>query len=220
MVADDTLTAPQVWLLATSTRQHPEIIWLLASVGLRWGEMAALRPCDLDFNRNRIRVRRSASKVNGRTVIGPVKTWEARTVVVAAEIMAMLKPLSVGKPRTALLWERPTKGGPLRPPTTTHWFTFAVIRAQAADPTFPEHLNVHRLRHTAASLMIQQGQNIKKVQRQLGHKSAEMTFDRYGHLYGDDLDEIGFAMGAALGLSSEDRGQSVGTPVAPTLSAS
>lgn len=204
------LTANQVRLL-TSLAKHPEIVWLLASVGLRWGEMAALRPCDLNFATNRVRVRRSASKVNGRIVMGPVKTWEARTVVVAAEIMAMLKPPCEGKQRTALLWERERKGGPLRPPTTTHWFTRAVIKAQAADPTFPDHLNAHRLRHTAASLMIQQRQNIKKVQLQLGHKTAQMTTDRYGHLYGDDLDEIGFAMSAALGFTAENGAQSVPT---------
>ncbi len=204
------LTAAQVRQLA-SLAKHPEIVWLLASVGLRWGEMAALRPCDLNFATNRVRVRRSASKVNGRIVMGPVKTWEARTVVVAAEIMAMLTPLCEGKERTALLWERPREGGPLRPPTTTHWFTRAVVRSQGIDPTFPGHLNAHRLRHTAASLMIQQGQNIKKVQLQLGHKTAQMTTDRYGHLYGDDLDEIGFAMSAALGFSADECGQNVAT---------
>jgi len=38
------------------------------------------------------------------------------------------------------------------------------------------------LRHTFATLLIAQGENIKFAQSQLGHASATMTLDRYGHL--------------------------------------
>jgi hypothetical protein len=51
-----------------------------------------------------------------------------------------------------------------------------------------DELRIHDLRGTAASLMISSGANIKAVQRQLGHVSAAMTLDLYGHLYEDDLD--------------------------------
>ena len=50
--------------------KHPDIVLLLATTGLRWGEMAALRVRDIDLGRGRIRVERSASKVNSNTVIG------------------------------------------------------------------------------------------------------------------------------------------------------
>jgi site-specific recombinase XerC len=46
------------------------------------------------------------------------------------------------------------------------------------------------VRHTAASLAIASGANIKIVQQMLGHKSATMTFDLYGHLFPDQLDEV------------------------------
>ena len=75
---------------------------------------------------------------------------------------------------------------PLRPPTTTHWFGAAVKRCQSADARFPR-VTVHELRHTAASLMIASGANVKTVQAQLGHKTATMTLDQYGHLFPDDL---------------------------------
>jgi integrase len=42
---------------------------------------------------------------------------------------------------------------------------------------------LHELRHTAASLAIQAGANIKALQNMLGHASAGLTLDRYGHLY-------------------------------------
>ena len=55
-------------------------------------------------------------------------------------------------------------------------------------------LRIHDLRGTAASLMISTGANIKAVQRQLGHASAAMTLDLYGHLYEDDLDALSEAL--------------------------
>jgi len=43
-------------------------------------------------------------------------------------------------------------------------------------------IRFHDLRHTYASLLIAQGENIKFIQSQLGHSSAKTTLDRYGHL--------------------------------------
>jgi integrase len=55
----------------------------------------------------------------------------------------------------------------------------------------------HELRHTAASLAIASGANVKAVQSMLGHASAAMTLDRYGHLFGDELDALADRMDAA-----------------------
>jgi integrase len=51
-------------------------------------------------------------------------------------------------------------------------------------------LTPHDLRHTAASLAVQAGANVKAVQRMLGHASAAMTLDVYAGLFGDDLDAV------------------------------
>jgi len=56
------------------------------------------------------------------------------------------------------------------------------------------HLTPHDLRHTAASLAIAAGANVKAVQRMLGHASAAMTLDVYAGLFGDDLDAVGVAL--------------------------
>ncbi len=44
-------------------------------------------------------------------------------------------------------------------------------------------LRVHDMRHTCASLAIAEGADIKVLQRMLGHASAALTLDRYGHLF-------------------------------------
>jgi integrase len=52
------------------------------------------------------------------------------------------------------------------------------------------NLRMHDLWHTAASLLIREGASIKALQRQLGHKDAVQTLNRYGHLYPDELDSL------------------------------
>ncbi|MET0834184.1 MAG: tyrosine-type recombinase/integrase, partial [Actinomycetota bacterium] len=54
----------------------------------------------------------------------------------------------------------------------------------------PAALRVHDLRHTCASLLIAHGASIKAVQAQLGHASATVTLDRYGHLFPEELDHL------------------------------
>jgi integrase len=60
------------------------------------------------------------------------------------------------------------------------------------------------VRHTAASLAIASGANVKVVQTMLGHKSAAMTLDLYGHLVADQLDQVADAMDASR-TSFQDR---------------
>lgn len=63
-----------------------------------------------------------------------------------------------------------------------------------------EGLRIHDLRHTAASLAIASGADVKEVQRMLGHKSAAMTVDLYGHLWDKGLDDVATRVGSTLGL--------------------
>ena len=60
-----------------------------------------------------------------------------------------------------------------------------------------EGVRLHDLRHTCASLAISEGANVKVVQRLLGHKTAVLTLDRYGHLLPDDLDAVATAFDSA-----------------------
>ena len=64
-----------------------------------------------------------------------------------------------------------------------------MARCQKADPTF-QRVTAHALRHTAVSLAISAGANVKVVQRMLGHSSAAMTLDVYADLFESDLDSV------------------------------
>lgn len=69
-------------------------------------------------------------------------------------------------------------------------------RAQKIEPDLPR-ISPHDLRHTAASLAISAGANVKAVQRMLGHASAAMTLDTYADLFDDDLDYVAEALSRA-----------------------
>jgi integrase len=78
------------------------------------------------------------------------------------------------------------RGGPIREhKLMERYFKPAVERAGA-----PAALRMHDLRHTAASLLIREGASIKALRKQLGHKDAVQTLNRYGHLYPDELDSL------------------------------
>ena len=72
------------------------------------------------------------------------------------------------------------------------------VWAKALEDAGLDDLDTYELRHTAASLAIHSGANVKTVQRMLGHASAAMTLDIYGHLWEDELDALPAAMDAHM----------------------
>jgi integrase len=70
-------------------------------------------------------------------------------------------------------------------------------RSRPADESFPS-ITPHDLRHTAASLAISAGVNVKAVQRMLGHAKASMTLDAYADLFDTDLDTVAVDVDAAI----------------------
>jgi integrase len=65
--------------------------------------------------------------------------------------------------------------------------------------------------------MIARGANVKTVQAQLGHKTATMTLDQYGHLFPDDLDDVAEKMddlvsGCPQKVPTKEAGQGENTP--------
>ena len=78
------------------------------------------------------------------------------------------------------------------------------VLTPAARAAGLEGLSAHDLRHTAASLAIAAGANVKVVQQMLGHASAAMTLDVYAGLFGDDLDAVADSLDAAARRSVAD----------------
>lgn len=162
---------------------------LLGAVGLRWGEAAALRVADVDFLRRRIHLHRNAVTVGRQTFVGSLRSNKNRTVALPRFVVDALAQTAEGKRHDELLWPSAT-GGYLAPSSAWEsWLSGAVARCQNADATFPR-VTAHALRHTAASLAISAGANVKVVQRMLGLSSAAMTLDVYADLFDTDLDAV------------------------------
>jgi integrase len=183
------LTADQLQALADEAGRYSSLVLLLGVGGLRFGEAAALRVSDINFLRQRISLHRNAVKVGSQFVVGSLKNNENRTVVLPSFVAEALARTAEGKGRDDLLWPS-ASGGYLGPPAgNKSWLSGAVDRCQKMDKTFPR-VTAHDLRHTAASLAISSGANVKVVQQMLGHASAAMTLDVYADLFDSDLDAV------------------------------
>ena len=90
-------------------------------------------------------------------------------------------------------------------------FAPAVKRAGLAD----RGLTPHSLRHTAASLAIAAGADIKVVQTMLGHKDAAMTLNTYAGLFPDRLDVVADALDRARAAGVDVASASPSAPRGP-----
>lgn len=173
--------------IATQDRSLATLVLVLAYCGLRWSEAIGLRVVDVNMLRRRLHVNRAAVEVDGVIEVGAPKSWEKRTVPFPAFLKEALEQLCADKSKMDLVFADPS-GNYLRRAKTSEgagsWF------AKATDAAGLERLTPHDLRHTAASLAISSGANVKAVQRMLGHKSAAMTLDTYADLFDDDLDDV------------------------------
>lgn len=192
------LTAEQLHALAVESGRYGSLVLLLGTAGLRWGEAAALRVSDVDFLRRRIALHENAVTVGRRVHVGTLKSGHHRTVALSGFVVDELAATCEGKGRGELIWPS-QDGGHLGPPASNKsWLAGAVDRCRAADETFPR-VTAHALRHTAASLAISAGANVKVVQRMLGHASAAMTLDVYADLFDDDLTGVAQKLDESVG---------------------
>ncbi|MCB0912262.1 MAG: tyrosine-type recombinase/integrase family protein [Propionibacteriaceae bacterium] len=191
------------------------LVRFLAYTGLRWGEVAALRVGRVDLERRRVIVAESVSPIKGVLTWGATKGHERREVAIPQFLIADLAAAIRGKAADDLVFVGP-RGGVLRAQTfqraalvpaaeemglcirkVKDGQPVSVHRGGVDIPVFTKHFHPHEFRHTAASLAIAAGADVKVVQRMLGHKSATMTLDLYGHLFADRLDTVADAMDAA-----------------------
>jgi integrase len=191
------LTHEQVWKLAGASGDNAAIVLLLAYTGLRWGEATALRLKHLNTLRRRLNITENAVTYGPVAFVGTPKSHEARSVPYPRFLSEPIALLCEGKqPGDLVLGDGLVH---LRRPNTsqnqTSWFIRALARAGL------EPMTVHDLRHTAASLAVSAGANVKAVQRMLGHASAAMTLDTYADLFDDDLDAVSDALDAATAKS-------------------
>jgi integrase len=172
----------QVEDLASACGAYELLIRFLAYTGLRWGEMSALRVARVDLFRRRVHVVRAFAEVRCKLVEATPKSHQFRQVPLPRLLVGRLAEQVAGMGPDDLVFRSPA-GGPLRNTNfRTRVWNRAVLQAGLRG------LTPHDLRHTAASLAVAAGANVKAVQRMLGHASAAMTLDVYAGLFGDDLD--------------------------------
>jgi integrase len=185
------LTHEQVTALADAAGEWRTVILVLAFCGLRWGELAALRVGRVDTMRRRISVAESVTEPDGKLIWGDPKNHQRRSVPIPKFLVDELDVLKAGKGPKDLMFTG-AHGGVLRNGNFRRdVFNPAAIKAGL------DGLTPHELRHTAASLAISSGANVKAVQRMLGHASAAMTLDVYAGLFDDDLDGLADRMDEA-----------------------
>ncbi|CCW13211.1 tyrosine-type recombinase/integrase [Rhodococcus aetherivorans] len=191
------LTHSQVHTLASASDRFEVLVFVLAYCGLRFGEAVALRVRNVDLDRRRLWVAASATAVRGQGIVeGPTKNHSARSVPIPSFLAELLEPI-VERDENALVF--PGRKGGFLPLGELRW-----VFDQAATTAGLPGLTPHELRHTAASLAIAAGANIKVIQRMLGHKTATLTLDRYGHLFQDDLDTVAASLDTAAREVRED----------------
>lgn len=184
------LTADQAFTLAGCAGPGELPVLVLSQTGLRWGELAGMKVKRWDPARRRLRVAEAVTEVNGHVVWGTPKSHHLRSVAVAPWLAERIDAAVDGRGGDDLLFPSP-QGSVLRNKNARRsWFDRAVVEAGVP------RITPHDLRHTAASLAISAGANVKAVQRMLGHASAVMTLDLYGHLFEDDLDDVAARMPA------------------------
>jgi integrase len=206
------LSMEQLHTLADACgERYGELVLVLGLAGLRWGELAGLQVGDLVFVPGRgLRLSRTvlSSNRNGALFIDTLKTKQARTVPLVAELVPIVDQWAEGKESSHWLFHAP-EGGPL---PERSWLRI-VDWSEAIKKVGLTRFRVHDLRHTAASLWLGSGADPKVVQRILGHASAAMTMDLYGHLIDNNLWEaanrLGGRTGAEKGDDDDDGGDAV-----------
>lgn len=185
----------QVWTSQQAARflelvdDHPlRALWHLAiGTGGRRGELLGLRWQDVDLVAHQIRIRRALTVVDGVTRLLGTKTSRTRSLSVGDSVVAALererdeqaaRRRSAGEDwadRWGLVFTDGT-GAPIVPMTVTREFRRLVRVLDVPVIRF------HDLRHTHASLLLEQQVPIKVVSERLGHVTISMTMDIYAHL--------------------------------------
>jgi integrase len=171
-------------LVAELPEKYRALVRVMAHVGLRPGEAYALTAGQFDALNRTLRVDRS--------VTGPTKTGETRTIKLPAVV-------------TDLLLDHVTRfvENPLDPDAllfgklnVNNWrrrvFQAAAKRAGLGN------LRVNDLRHTAVSFAIGHGASVYDVQRMVGHSKPSITLDVYGELWDASADRLAERLDEAI----------------------
>lgn len=182
------LTATEVASIldgAKESRYHAALV-LIATTGLRRGEAAALRWDRVDLDKGQLFVAATTSRVGGKLVTTQPKTARSRRVIpLAPPVVELLEKHRVQqdleREKAANLWEdnglvfTTEVGKPVEPRNLLR------VMEAAGKKAGVEGAGVHTLWHSAATLWLESGVQLKAVSDLLGHSSTAITGDIYAH---------------------------------------
>lgn len=160
---------------------------LAAALGLRQGELSGLRWEDVDLERGLLTVRHQLQRVAGRPELHPPRSAKGRrTLPLPALVREALRQHRLRQKEERLragpAWTETgfvfttTVGTPLEARTLLRNFHGLLARARLPRRRF------HDLRHTAASLLLALGVDVRVLQEILGHSQIGITANTYAHV--------------------------------------
>ena len=175
-------------LLARLQGDRLEGVFIVAlSTGLRRGEVLGLRWQDIDLPGRTLFVRQTVQRINGELRFVPPKTHRSTRSMPLSELT--VSALTAQRVRQAedrslvgAAWEdhglvfATHLGTPLEPRNVNRRFSAARSAAGL------EWVRLHDLRHAFATLLLDQGEELRTVMDLLGHSTIRLTADTYGHV--------------------------------------
>jgi integrase len=153
------------------------MVFLDAATGLRRSELLALKWEDVDFERFQIQVRRSIYQ----NVAGSCKTEASRKPVpmdltLASELWTWKQDSRYGQPSDWIFASPHSRG---RNPYWPDILLSRVIRPAAARAGIRKHIGWHTFRHSFATMLMANGENVKVVQELMRHANCRCTLEIY-----------------------------------------
>lgn len=167
----------QRFLIQAHEEGYYEFFLLELTTGMRRGEILGLQWKDVNFSTGELHIRRQVVKKGAQTLISKPKTKSSmRTLILPPD---MLDILAEHKKNATCEWVFPSpvkEGDPRNPASLYSKFQKILQRAQCKKVRF------HDLRHTFATMALENGMDIKTLSAMIGHISAETTLNIYSHI--------------------------------------
>ena len=173
------------------------MFFLELSTGLRKGELAALLWEDLDVEARTLRVDKQATAVpgGGVKVTRPKTETSIRTLPVSKEAIELLVAEHEKHPDNPYMFPSPVTGRMYYPDTINS------LHEKIVKGAGLPHIRLHDMRHTAATMMLQNGVDVRTLSTILGHYDAGFTLRTYTHTTTKQQEEAANTMGMVLSAS-------------------